>query len=145
MAKVVVDSLRRRRIHLATSIAERRLHPAKSHRQVAMQPPARGRGGTVGEVTCPRCDGRGSIADTVEPWMAVDANPRVWASILEKHGTDQYAMSDWRTLAAHADGRTAALRLLQNVLKKSSGGHEIQNVSGFLVRGIRNAWRDIVT
>jgi hypothetical protein len=106
---------------------------------------AHSRGGTEGEVTCPRCDGRGSIADTVEPWMAVDANPRMWASILEKHGADQYAMSDWFALAAHADGRTAALRLLHNVLKKSSGGHEIQNASGFLVRGIRNAWHDIVT
>jgi hypothetical protein len=119
-----------------------RKEPSPSHHAASS---AHGRGGTAGEVTCPCCDGRGRIVDTVEPWMAVDADPRARASILEKHGADQYATSDWFTLAAHADGRTAALRLLHNVLKKSSGGHEIQNVNGFLVRGIRNAWHDIVT
>ena len=51
----------------------------------------------------------------------------------------------WFTLYSHRHDHDEALKLVRKILKKDSGdhGHEVVNVSAFICRAVRNAWRNI--
>ncbi len=78
------------------------------------------------------------IADDTMTTMTPDA----WGRILANLGRDNVAITDWMTLVHSDAGKTPALNIIHKIFKKKSGNDPVTNISGFVVRSVRNAWHN---
>ena len=96
--------------------------------------------------TCWRCSGYGLTYSNVdEDWVAFDKDPKSWNVLLNSRGVDESARADLFALAQYSDdGWKKSLHIIHSLLKKASGGYEVDNASGYVVNNVKNGWHEIL-